>query len=132
MPLAQGLNPESAAPKLDKPIHDRDVALLRRIARREETAFCELFDHRAPAILGVLSRVLDRTQAEEVLLEVFTEVWEQGSRFHPNGTSPFSWMLQLARKRAAERLRAARQGHVARSTETPVLQGASRSHPKAV
>jgi RNA polymerase sigma-70 factor, ECF subfamily len=56
----------------------------------------------------VLSRVLDKDQAEEVLLEVFAEVWEEASRFHPNGTSPFSWMLQLARKRAAERLRAAK------------------------
>ena len=92
---------------MDNPTHHRDLFLLGQIARREEAAFCELFDQRAPAILGVLSRVLDRTQAEEVLLEVFTEVWEEASRFHPNGTSPFSWMLQLARKRAAERLRAA-------------------------
>ena len=100
---------EGLGPKLDDPTHHRDVLLLRQIARREEQAFCELFDQRAPAILGILSRLLDKAQAEEVLLEVFAEVWEEAPRFHPNGTSPFSWMLQLARNRAAERLRAARR-----------------------
>lgn len=89
--------------------HHRDLSLLSRIALREESAFCELFDWRAPAILGVLSRVLDPAQAEEVLLEVFAEVWEEAPGFHANGTNPFSWMLQLARGRAAERLRAARR-----------------------
>ncbi|HVG08416.1 MAG TPA: sigma factor [Thermoanaerobaculia bacterium] len=100
---------------MDNPTHHRDLLLLRQIASQEQTAFTELFDQRAPAILGVLSRVLDRAQAEEVLLEVFAEVWEKAPRFHPNGTSPFSWMLQLARDRAAERLRAARRVSADRS-----------------
>jgi RNA polymerase sigma-70 factor, ECF subfamily len=91
------------------PAYSKDLFLLGQIARREEAAFCELFDQRAPAILGVLSRLLDKAQAEEVLIEVFAEVWEEAPRFHPNGTSPFSWMLQLARDRAAERLRSARR-----------------------
>ncbi len=99
------------------PTQHRDLFLLGQIARREEAAFCELFDQRAPAILGVLSRLLDKAQAEEVLLEVFAEVWEEASRFHPNGTSPFSWMLQLARNRAAERLRATRRLSADRPSE---------------
>lgn len=99
---------ESVVLKLHHPTYDRDLFLLGQIALQEQAALSELFDQRAPAILGVLSRVLDRAQAEEVLLEVFAEVWKEASRFHPNGTSPFSWMLGLARDRAAERLRRAR------------------------
>lgn len=84
----------------------RDLFLLGRVARGNGEALGELFDQRAPAILGILSRVLGREEAEEVLQDVFADIWKQAAGFHPNGTSPFSWMLQLARARAADRLRA--------------------------
>ena len=112
---------EGVVPKLDDPTHHRDLFLLGQIARQEQAAFSELFDQRAPAILGVLSRVLDKAQAEVVLLEVFAEVWKEASRFHPNGTSPFSWMLQLARKGAVEHLRVGGRAHPVLSTEAPAL-----------
>ncbi len=101
---------QHATADLDKTAaRENDLFLLGRIARGDGKALADLFDERAPAILGVLCRVLAREEAETVLQEVFTEVWKEASNFHPNGTSPFGWMLLLARSRAADRLRARRQ-----------------------
>lgn len=91
------------------PAEKQDRLLWERTVRRDGEAFCELFDRRAPAILGLLRRVLDRDEAEEVLQEVFSDAWKEAASFSPNGTSPFSWMLLRARTRAAERLRMKRR-----------------------
>jgi DNA-directed RNA polymerase specialized sigma24 family protein len=87
----------------DHPLHS-DLLLLGKIAKRDRSAFCELFEERGPDVLGVLCRLLDRADAEDVLVDVFEAVWEQAPFFQPNGTSPFGWLLSLARSRAAERL----------------------------
>lgn len=86
----------------------QDLLLLGRIIQRDEVSLGKLFDERGPAILGVLCQFLDRPAAEEVLVEVFGDIWAEAPRFTPNGTSPFSWMLQMARTRAAKRLRGKR------------------------
>lgn len=82
----------------------RDLLLLGKIAERDRAAFIALFEERGPAVLGVLCRLLDKAEAEDVLVDVFEAVWEQAPFFQPNGTSPFGWLLSLARSRAAERL----------------------------
>lgn len=84
---------------------DLDRQLWERISRREGEALCELFDRRAPATLGMLSKVLGRSEAEVVLEEVFGDVWREAASLSLNGTSPFAWMLLRARARAVERLR---------------------------
>ena len=89
---------------LDKEAKERDLFLLGRVAQGDGKALSDLFDHRAPAILGILVRVLGREDAEEVLQEVFAQVWRGARDFHPNGTSPFGWMLLLARDRVRSRL----------------------------
>lgn len=91
----------------NNPALQRDLFLLGRIIQRDEVALGQWFDERAPAVLGVLCQFLDKPAAEEVLVEVFGDIWAEAPRFTPNGTSPFSWMLQVARARAATRLRAA-------------------------
>jgi RNA polymerase sigma-70 factor (ECF subfamily) len=91
---------------LDRPsAEQRDQLLWERTARKDEASFCELFDRRAPAILGVLCKLLSRSEAEEVLQEVFRDVWKEAASFSPNGTSPFAWILLRARARACDRLR---------------------------
>ena len=94
-----------AGKNIDNEAKERDLFLLGRIARGDGKALADLFEDRAPAILGILARVLGREEAEDVLQEVFAQVWKEASGFHPNGTSPFGWMLLLARARAVDRLR---------------------------
>jgi len=83
-----------------------------RIAAGDRDAFARLFDRHSPIALGLLVRILGRhSEAEEVLQEVFLQVWRQASRYEPGRGSPRGWILVLARSRALDlvRSREARQ-----------------------
>ncbi|HET9228117.1 MAG TPA: sigma-70 family RNA polymerase sigma factor [Thermoanaerobaculia bacterium] len=83
-----------------------DANLLRRIASGDGDALTRLFDMHSPVVLGLLIRMLGgRAEAEEVLQEVFLQVWMQADRYEESRSSPRGWILMLARSRALDRLR---------------------------
>src|SRR3954452_4197063 len=83
---------------------DRD--LMRRVANRDGGALSGLFERHAPVTLGLLQRILGaRGEAEEVLQEVFLQVWMQADRYDEARSTPRGWILMLARSRALDRLR---------------------------
>lgn len=83
-----------------------DAHLLRRIASGDGDALTRLFDQHSPVVLGLLVRMLGvRAEAEEVLQEVFLQVWMQADRYEELRSSPRGWILMLARSRALDRLR---------------------------
>jgi RNA polymerase sigma-70 factor, ECF subfamily len=85
----------------------RDARLLSAVARRDERAFAELYDLYASILFGLLLRILhSRAEAEDVLQEVFLQVWQQAPSFDPARGRPFPWLATLARSRAIDRLRA--------------------------
>ncbi|MCH6230073.1 ECF RNA polymerase sigma factor SigK [Microbacterium sp. CFH 31415] len=80
--------------------------LLQRIAGGDQTAFARLYDMLSPRAFGLILRVLvDRSQSEEVLQEVFLEVWQSASRFVPKRGQGRSWVLTIAHRRAVDRVR---------------------------
>lgn len=80
----------------------QDVFSLGRIAAGDAEAFEEMFDRRAPAVLGFLVSALgERVMAEKVLEDVFRDVWTLAGRYRAGEESPLRWMLSLARSRAA-------------------------------
>ena len=78
-----------------------------RVATRDGVAFTRLFEVHAPVALGLLSRILAGSggEAEEVLQEVFLQVWMQADRYDAGRCSPRGWILMMARSRALDRLR---------------------------
>lgn len=83
-----------------------DSALMGRVASRDGLAFARLFDLHAPVTLGLLTRILGvRAEAEEILQEVFLQVWMQADRYEAGRATPRGWILMLARSRALDRLR---------------------------
>lgn len=80
--------------------------LLERIARGDQEAFAALYDMLSPRVFGLILRVVvDRSQSEEVLQEVFLEVWQSAARFAPNKGQGRSWVLTIAHRRAVDRVR---------------------------
>ena len=62
----------------------------------------------SPRVFGLILRVLvDRSQSEEVLQEVFLEIWQSADRFAPNKGQGRSWVLTIAHRRAVDRVRSA-------------------------
>ena len=75
-------------------------------AAGDQAAFAALYDELAPAVFGIVRRVLrDPTQAEEVTQEVFVEIWRQATRFDPVRANVRTWAIMIARRRAVDRVR---------------------------
>ncbi|WP_243224599.1 ECF RNA polymerase sigma factor SigK [Microbacterium sp. CIAB417] len=86
---------------------DLAADLLVRVAGGDQRAFAELYDLLSSRVFGLILRVLvNRAQSEEVLQEVFLEVWQSASRFAPNKGQGRTWILTIAHRRAVDRVRA--------------------------
>jgi RNA polymerase sigma-70 factor (ECF subfamily) len=82
--------------------------LLELVAGGDEEAFAELYRRVAPAVFGLVGRVVrNPAQAEEVTQEVFVEVWRSASRFDPGRGTARSWIMTFAHRRAVDRVRSA-------------------------
>jgi RNA polymerase sigma-70 factor (ECF subfamily) len=84
-----------------------DAELVRAVARGDEKALADLYDRYAAILLGLMLRILhDRPEAEDVLQEVFLQVWRRAGDFDEARGRAFTWLVTLARSRAIDRLRA--------------------------
>src|SRR5271168_1573069 len=83
-----------------------DAALMGRLVQRDETALSALYDRYAGMLTSVLNRVLHDTQAaEEILQDIFFQLWNSPSRFDGSRGSLPGWLMVIARNRAISRLR---------------------------
>ena len=83
-----------------------DVKLLKAIAARDEAALAQLYDRYRTILFGLLMRILNnREEAEDVLQEVFLQVWRKAGDFDENRGRPFTWLVTLGRSRGIDRLR---------------------------
>lgn len=79
------------------------------IAQRDKEAVSLLYDRYAPALFSFSVRILsDRLDAEDVLQEVFVQVFRDARRYQPERASVRSWLFTIARSRALDRLRSRR------------------------
>lgn len=80
--------------------------LLECVSRGDQAAFSLLYDQLAPRVFGLIKRLLrDHSQSEEVLQEVFLEIWQTAPRFDPNKGGATTWIFTMAHRRAVDRVR---------------------------
>jgi RNA polymerase sigma-70 factor, ECF subfamily len=83
-----------------------DVSLLKAVGLGDESALASLYDRYRLILFGLLTRILNsRAEAEDVLQEVFLQVWRRAGDFDERRGRPFTWLVTLARSRAIDRLR---------------------------
>jgi RNA polymerase sigma-70 factor (ECF subfamily) len=83
--------------------------LLTLVARGDQVAFETVYDRVAPAVFGLVLRVLrDTAQSEEVAQEALLEVWRTAGRFDPARGQALAWVLTIAHRRAVDRVRSER------------------------
>ncbi|HEY0004781.1 MAG TPA: sigma-70 family RNA polymerase sigma factor [Pyrinomonadaceae bacterium] len=86
---------------------ESDVELLHAVQSGDEEALARLYDRYRLILFGLILRILNsRTEAEDVLQEVFLQVWQRARQFDETRGRPFTWLVTLARSRAIDRLRA--------------------------
>ena len=90
----------------EEPRTDLPAELLRRAALGDEDAFSRLYDETAPQLFALIRRVVrDVAMSEEVLQEVFVEVWRQATRFDARRGSARGWLCTIAHRRAVDTVR---------------------------
>lgn len=89
--------------------HARLDALVAGVARGDQRAFSQLYDALSPLAFGVVIQVLGNSSlAEEVLQEVFVEVWNKADNFDSERGHARTWVGRIAHSRAIDKLRAHR------------------------
>ena len=91
-----------------KPMGDgNDAEAIRRIRAGDRAAFLAFYDRAAPLLLAVAARILnDRREAEDVLQDVFAQIWQKSQGFDAELGSLTSWSCALTRNKAIDRIRA--------------------------
>jgi RNA polymerase sigma-70 factor (ECF subfamily) len=94
------------------PADDRNAALAQLLARvglGDRVAFAALYKAVSAQLLGVILRIQrDRAQAEDVLQEIFVNIWRAAQGFDAARAQPMTWLTSIARNRAIDSLRRGR------------------------
>jgi RNA polymerase sigma-70 factor (ECF subfamily) len=108
-------------------LRNKELAeLISSIANDDQSAMSTLYDTTNRLVYGLLLRILnDSATAEEVLLDVYTQVWRQASRYDGTRGGPMAWITTIARSRAIDRLRSEKQTTQREESIETVVQYAS-------
>ena len=91
---------------------DPDVALVRRIAARDQTAMQALYGRHHLRVYRFLLRIVrNDSAAEDLMSDVFVDVWQQASRFEERAAVT-TWLLSIARFKALSSLRRRREAEL--------------------
>jgi len=91
-----------------EPLQISDSDLIHAVARGDELALAACYDRYRLILFGLILRILhDREEAEDVLQEVFLQVWRRAGDFDEARGRAFTWLVTIARSRALDRLRSA-------------------------
>ena len=86
--------------------NSRDKDLLRRIAQKDPVALSLLYDQYNRLLFGLLISILKKkTEAEDILQEVFSNILEKADQFDPDRGTGYTWIVSLTRNKGIDRLR---------------------------
>ena len=86
------------------------VQLIQRAAAQDREAFSQLYDRFSSLVFSLAMRMLRaQSDAEDLLQEVFMQVWRQAGSYSQERGSPEAWIINIARSRAIDKLRAIRR-----------------------
>jgi RNA polymerase sigma-70 factor (ECF subfamily) len=83
-----------------------DEALMKAVSRHHYDALAELYDRHGKRLRATIDGVVhEEAEADDVLQEIFIQIWEEAGRYSPKAGKPLGWMVTIARRRAIDRLR---------------------------
>jgi RNA polymerase sigma-70 factor (ECF subfamily) len=97
--------PSTAAPPL-APGAPSDLELMSAIQAEDPEALALLYDRYNGILKALILRVIHNdAEADDLLQEIFMEIWNQAKNFSSQKGKPLGWMVTLARRRAIDGLR---------------------------
>src|ERR1700747_3663455 len=98
------------------------AALVRRLLQRDVSAFEELYDRHSRLVYALVLRILQQaTTAEEVVQDVFLQLWRNTAQYDVSRGSFVPWLLAMARNRALDQLRLKSERQRRREDQTDEL-----------
>ncbi len=108
-------------------INQQDADLLRRIQKKDRQALGMLYDRYSPVVYPLALRIVGSTEeAEDVLKEAFTHIWDKAGGYVAARGSIFSWIIAVCRNKAIDKLRLKREKQKPKEGE----RGSPRSVPE--
>jgi RNA polymerase sigma-70 factor, ECF subfamily len=117
----------SVSPPLE-PGAPSDLDLMQAIQAEDPDALAQLYDRYNGILKALILRVVhNEAEADDLLQEIFMEIWNQAKNFSAQKGKPLGWMVTLARRRAIDGLR--KKQAYARAEER--LQSETEQQPDA-
>ena len=117
----------SAVPQVE-PGAPSDLELMKAIQAEDPDALSQLYDRYNGILKALILRVIhNEAEADDLLQEIFMEIWNQAKNFSSQKGKPLGWMVTLARRRAIDGLR--KKQAYARAEER--LQNETEQQPDA-
>src|SRR3954447_15337546 len=121
------VGPRTIAPPLE-PGAPSDFELMKGIQTGDPNALSQLYDRYNGILKALILRVIhNEAEADDLLQEIFMEIWNQAKNFSEQKGKPLGWMVTLARRRAIDGLR--KKQAYARAEER--LQNETEQQPDA-
>lgn len=97
-----------------------DESLVARMAQGDRDALSSLYGRHAPKLLGLLLSMLGgKAEAEDLLHDVFLEVWRHAGDYAPERGSVRAWLVTRTRSRALDRIKSASRRRSVHTEEAP-------------
>ena len=70
--------------------------LITQTAQGDQAGLAPLYDRTSPQVFGLILKILNnREAAEEVTLDVYTQVWRQANTYDRTRGTPGAWLMML-------------------------------------
>ena len=111
-----------------EPGEPTDLELMQGIQNEDPESLSKLYDRYNGILKALILRVIhNESEADDLLQEIFMEIWNQAKNFSAHKGKPLGWMVTLARRRAIDGLR--KKQAYARAEER--LQSETEQQPEA-
>jgi len=85
---------------------ESDHTLIQQIGAGDQKAFGILYDRYKTLVFSLAVKIVDSHEtAEDITLDVFTQIWKNAKKYHPEKGSVKGWIASLARYRSIDTLR---------------------------
>ena len=100
-----------------------ETSLLTRIAQQDRDALSQLYDRYARVMYALAYKILNSVEeAEEVVLDVFSQVWRTAQKYDSQKGRVDSWLFLMTRSRSLDRLRKSLRQSKIIAASTQVVQ----------
>ena len=98
--------------------NEEDLMLMMRIVKRDESALSTLYDRYSGLVYTMVLRMVKTTdEAEDLVQEVFMQVWNKAGMFAGTKGSVYTWIVTIARRKAIDKLRSSQRANKASSLD---------------